>query len=90
MKAPAAGVVDSRRQRPRVLSDTSLFDFGYLGQLGAVPGWPGADVYPPQPMLGQLRALLNIYQSQGGQYRKRSSPTAATRRISSSRRWCGG
>src|SRR5579864_4328862 len=32
----------------QVVSDASFFDFGYLGKLGAVPGWPGDDVFPPQ------------------------------------------
>jgi pimeloyl-ACP methyl ester carboxylesterase len=52
----------------QIVSDTSLFDLGFLGQLGAVPGWPGADVYPPQPMVSQVRLLLDNYQSNGGQY----------------------
>ena len=52
----------------QIVSDTSLFDLGFLGQLGVVPGWPGADVYPPQPMVSQVRLLLDHYQSNGGQY----------------------
>jgi pimeloyl-ACP methyl ester carboxylesterase len=50
----------------QIVSDTSLFDFGYLGQLGAVPGWPGEGVYPPQPMVSQLRHVLRAYESRGG------------------------
>jgi len=53
-----------------IVSDTSLFDLGYLGQLGAVPGWPGAEVYPPQPMVAQTRALLERYAAHGGSYRE--------------------
>jgi pimeloyl-ACP methyl ester carboxylesterase len=53
-----------------IVSDTSLFDFGYLGQLGAVPGWPGAEVYPPQPMVAQTRAVLERYAARGGSYRE--------------------
>jgi pimeloyl-ACP methyl ester carboxylesterase len=52
----------------QIVSDTSFFDFGFLGQLGAVPGWPGAEVYPPQPMVTQVRTVLNNYQANGGQY----------------------
>jgi len=52
----------------QIVSDTSFFDFGFLGQLGAVPGWPGAEVYPPQPMVTQVRTVLNSYQANGGQY----------------------
>jgi pimeloyl-ACP methyl ester carboxylesterase len=44
-----------------IVSDTSLFDLNFLGQLGAVPGWPGAEVAPPQPMVTQTRAVLDRY-----------------------------
>jgi pimeloyl-ACP methyl ester carboxylesterase len=54
----------------QIVSDTSLFDFGFLGQLGAVPGWPGTEVYPPQPMITQLRTVFNRYESNGGHYRE--------------------
>jgi pimeloyl-ACP methyl ester carboxylesterase len=52
----------------QIVSDTSFFDFGYLGQLGFVPGWPGAEVYPPQPMKSQVRFVLESYQGNGGHY----------------------
>ncbi len=52
----------------QIVSDTSLLDFGTLGQLGYVPGWPGAEVFPPQPMVAQMRALLDRYQAAGGAY----------------------
>lgn len=51
-----------------IVSDSSFFDLGTLGQMGAVPGWPGADVYPPQPMVSQTRAVLEKYQANGGSY----------------------
>lgn len=50
----------------QVVSDASLFDFATLGQLGVVPGWPGADVLPPQPMAAQMRAVLDAYAAAGG------------------------
>ena len=50
-----------------IVSDTSFFDVNYLGQLGVIPGWPGADVAPPQPMIQQTRAVLNTYRSNGGE-----------------------
>ena len=52
----------------QIVSDNSFFDLGTLGQLGYVPGWPGADVYPPQPMVTQTRAVLDQYAAQGGRY----------------------
>ena len=54
----------------QVVSDTSLFDFGFLGQIGAVPGWPGAEVYPPQPMKTQVRTVLERYKVNGGEYQE--------------------
>jgi pimeloyl-ACP methyl ester carboxylesterase len=53
-----------------IVSDTSLYDFGYLGSIGAVPGWPGPDAWPPQPMLAQTRGLLDGYAAAGGRYRE--------------------
>jgi pimeloyl-ACP methyl ester carboxylesterase len=58
----------------QIVSDTSFFDFGFLGQLGAVPGWPGAEVFPPQPMVGQMRAVLDQYQANGGEYWEKVIP----------------
>jgi len=54
----------------QIVSDSSFFDFGFLGQLGAVPGWPGADAYPPQPMKTQVRTVLEQYKANGGQYQE--------------------
>jgi pimeloyl-ACP methyl ester carboxylesterase len=58
----------------QIVSDTSLFDLGFLGQLGVIPGWPGAEVYPPQPMKTQVRAVLDAYQANGGDYREVGLP----------------
>jgi pimeloyl-ACP methyl ester carboxylesterase len=53
-----------------IVSDTSLFDLAYLGSLSVVPGWPGADTHPPQPMVAQTRAVLDRYAAAGGSYRE--------------------
>ena len=53
-----------------IVSDASLLDFGFLGKLGAVPGWPGEEAYPPQPMVSQIRAVLDEYARNGGSYRE--------------------
>jgi pimeloyl-ACP methyl ester carboxylesterase len=47
-----------RGDEDQVVSDESMFDFGQLGKLGAVPGWPGIDVFPPQPAVSQTRAVF--------------------------------
>lgn len=53
-----------------IVSDTSLYDFARLGELGVVPGWPGPQAYPVQPMVGQTRAVLEEYAAAGGSYRE--------------------
>ena len=52
----------------QIVSDTSLFCFGFLGKLGVIPGWPGDEAYPAQPMVSQMRTLLNDYRANGGSY----------------------
>jgi pimeloyl-ACP methyl ester carboxylesterase len=53
-----------------IVSDTSLYDLAYLGSIGAVPGWPGDQAFPPQPMVAQTRAVLDGYAAAGGRYRE--------------------
>jgi hypothetical protein len=47
-----------------------MFDLATLGEMGAVPGWPGADVLPPQPMGAQMRSVLARYAEAGGDVRE--------------------
>jgi pimeloyl-ACP methyl ester carboxylesterase len=50
-----------------VVADGSAWDIATLGKLGVVPGWPGEEVFPPQPMVTQIRTILERYQAAGGQ-----------------------
>ncbi len=50
-----------------IVSDTSFYDLNYLGQIGVIPGWPGADVAPAQEMVSQTRDVLDAYRAGGGQ-----------------------
>jgi pimeloyl-ACP methyl ester carboxylesterase len=59
-----------RGDADQIVSDTSVFDLAFLGSVGAVPGWPGAEVCPPQPMVTQTRAVLDRYAATGGAYRE--------------------
>lgn len=68
--SPRPPVFWIRGDSDQIVSDTSLFDFGFLGQLGAIPGWPGADVFPAQPMVSQTRHVLDAYRSNGGSYQE--------------------
>lgn len=58
----------------QIVSDQSLFDFGTLGALGAVPDWPGQEVFPPQPMVSQTRVVLEQYAANGGQFAEHALP----------------
>ncbi len=64
-KAPVLWV---RGSHDMIVADNSMFDFGTLGQMNLVPGWPGVEVYPPQPMVSQTRAVLERYAAQGGSF----------------------
>ncbi len=48
------------------ISDTPASDAGLQGRLGFRPGWPGDDVFPPQPMRSQLQFALREYEQRGG------------------------
>lgn len=71
------GIIDIEKKVPilwirgesdMIVSDQSFFDFGYLGKLGLIPDWPGNEVYPPQPMVAQIRHVLDKYKKNGGSY----------------------
>jgi pimeloyl-ACP methyl ester carboxylesterase len=53
-----------------IVSDASLFEIGTLGRLGVIPGWPGEEVFPSQPMVGQTRRVLERYAEAGGSFRE--------------------
>lgn len=59
-----------------ITADLSMFDMGALGQMGYVPGCP-TDQYPPQPMVSQMRAVLDRYQDNGGAYQEYVIPDTA-------------
>jgi pimeloyl-ACP methyl ester carboxylesterase len=65
---PKPPILWVRGSHDQIISDQSLFDLGTLGALGAVPGWPGAEIYPSQPMISQTRAVLDQYKAAGGYY----------------------
>jgi len=49
-----------------VVADGSPWEMGTLGKAGAIPDWPGEAVFPPQPMVSQIRAVLARYREAGG------------------------
>jgi len=64
-KPPVAWI---RGELDKVVGDNAASDPGTLGAFGLIPGWPGAEAYPSQPMLGQTRRVLDRYEAAGGSY----------------------
>ena len=67
---PKAPILWIRGDQDQVVRDLSIFDIPTLGKLGFVPGYPGEDVCPPQPMVTQTRAVFEKYQMNGGSYKE--------------------
>ena len=70
-----SGIVDLAEKPPvlwihgdvdAIVSDASFFDLNQLGALGVVPGWPGDEIAPAQPMVSQTRDVLDAYRAAGG------------------------
>jgi pimeloyl-ACP methyl ester carboxylesterase len=53
-----------------LIADHSLSDAGTQGKLGLRPGWPGAEVFPPQPYLTQVTFALDEYERTGGEVQR--------------------
>lgn len=71
-----SGIVDLAEKPPvlwvhgdadAIVSDASFFDINHLGAIGMIPGWPGDDVAPAQPMVSQTRDVLEAYRAAGGE-----------------------
>jgi len=65
---PKPPILWIRGSHDLAVSDTAASCPGVLGASGQIPGWPDAEVFPPQPMLGQTRAVLDRYRAAGGAY----------------------
>jgi pimeloyl-ACP methyl ester carboxylesterase len=65
---PKPPILWLRGEADVIVSDNSVYDLAHLGSLGAVPGWPGPQEVPPQPMVAQTRAVLERYAGNGGSF----------------------
>jgi len=65
---PKVDVLWVRGSHDLAVSDAAASDPGTLGSMGLIPNWPGMAVYPPQPMLSQIRHVLDRYAAAGGSY----------------------
>jgi pimeloyl-ACP methyl ester carboxylesterase len=50
------------------VSNSAASDPGTWGPTGRLPGYPGPEVYPRQPMMDQIRKMLDDYVAAGGSY----------------------
>jgi pimeloyl-ACP methyl ester carboxylesterase len=63
---PKPPVLWVRGEDDVAISDRAASDPVTFGELGLIPGWPGPDVCPHQPMLRQTRYVLEGYREAGG------------------------
>lgn len=68
--SPRIPILWIRGENDVAISDQAASDPATFGELGLIPGWPGREVFPHQPMLRQTRAVLELYRKQGGTYRE--------------------
>lgn len=57
-----------RGAQSAIIADGGPLDPGTWGPTGLLPGYPGPDAYPPQPMVSQTRSWLERYRTAGGSY----------------------
>jgi pimeloyl-ACP methyl ester carboxylesterase len=67
---PKVEILWVRGSHDLAVSDTAASCPGTLGSMGLIPNWPGMEVYPPQPMVGQIRHVLDKYAAAGGRYQE--------------------
>lgn len=57
-------------EKDMIVSDASSLDIAVLGLYGYIPGYPGQEVYPMQPMIKQIQYVLESYADKKGNYEK--------------------
>jgi len=67
---PKVNILWTRGSHDLAVSNNAASDPATVGAAGLLPNWPGPEIYPPQPMLDQTRAVLEQYTAAGGFYRE--------------------
>lgn len=67
---PQVPILWMRGGQDKLVSDQSFSDLATLGLMGLLPGYPGVQAFPPQPMVAQTRAVLEQYKRNGGLYQE--------------------
>jgi pimeloyl-ACP methyl ester carboxylesterase len=52
------------------ISNSAASDPGTWGPTGRIPGFPGPEEYPTQPMMDQIKTVLDDYTRNGGSYQE--------------------
>lgn len=86
---PLPPVLWTHGQNDGVVADGSMLEMGTLGTAGYIPGWPGPEIYPPQPMVTQTATVLTTYAQRGGSVRTQMFPGSGHGPMFDAReRWC--
>ncbi len=67
-REPKPDILWVRGARDKAVADGAASDVATLGALGLIPGYPGPELIPPQPMIAQTRDVLERYAAAGGWY----------------------
>ena len=67
---PKPKILWVRGSHDLVVSNSAASDPGTLGIAGILPNYPGKEIYPPQPMIDQTRAVLEKYAAAGGSFQE--------------------
>lgn len=65
---PKPDILWVRGSDDKAVANGAASDAATLGALGLIPGYPGPEIFPPQPMINQTRAVLDRYGEAGGRY----------------------
>lgn len=67
---PKVDVLWVRGSDDIAICDSGASDPATFGSMGLIKNYPGPKVYPPQPMVTQIRSVLTRYASSGGSYKE--------------------
>lgn len=67
---PKVDILWVRGSHDIAISDSGASDPATFGSMGLIKNYPGPEVYPPQPMVTQIRSVLARYAASGGSYKE--------------------
>jgi pimeloyl-ACP methyl ester carboxylesterase len=67
---PKPDILWVRGSADKAVANGAASDAATLGALGLITGYPGHELFPPQPMIDQTRSVLDRYNAAGGRYKE--------------------